>query len=224
MNRYRVLLFIVALSTLISATPLTDYCIGRMRNKLQDRPMSLTEILVGLGVKHGRFFTLEEAWKDGESDNWMEVYNVQWHEQNKDIVQDLEKLRQVVPNFAYRMDRTKPQIIHISDSRLTKLKGYGVEDSIKRINFTGIGFDLVNEIGQQGIPISSRGPLSPEEMLGIDHSTRFHADGKGLKVRDALSNYIPVKGRAPIIWIARTRLERGEKTYIRYIGGHVFGS
>jgi hypothetical protein len=219
MNNFRWLAFAFLLSIVLAGvqSPVDSYE-GPIGNKSQVRSVTLLQFLREMGNRYNQFFTLDEAAKPGKSDNWMEVYSIQRSRQKIGLTQELTRLQHLVPNFTYEIDSAKPQIIHIIDSRLTQQQGYGLEDLVKRINFTGIGFDLVNAIGEQGIPITARGAADASELLSMDFATKFHVEGDGLKVRDALSNFIPLHGRRPILWIARTRLGKGEKTYVQFYG------
>jgi len=101
------------------------------------------------------------------------------------------------------------------DARLAQQKEYGLESAIRSIDFTGKVNELPSEIGKQGIPLS---PLSITfRFEQADYSTEVHVRGEELKVRDALSNFVPLQGRTKrILWIARTKLGQGEVTYVYY--------
>lgn len=191
-----------------------------------DRPMNqtpakesvlLTQHLVQLGKDYDCFFTIEGAWRDGEGMNMLEAQWVQPSEK-KGLQQELERLRQTVPNFTYETNKQNSRIIHIIDARLKRQKGYGLESTIQSIDFTGIVDGLANAIGEQGIPISSRGLTDIYEGLSQDYRTEVHVKGKGLKVRDALSNFISLEGRGRVIWIARTKIGQREMSYVHFHG------
>ena len=194
---------------------------------LGNRPMNetpanqsvfLREYLVQLGKDYDRFFTLEEAWKDGESMNMLEFEWVQGFSEMKGLQQDLERLRQTVPNFTFETNKQNPRIIHIIDARLKRLKGYGLESTIQSIDFTGTVDELVTAIGEHGMPVSPRGVSDISEGLSQDYRTEVHVKGKGLKVRDALSNFISLDGRGRVIWIARTKIGQREMSYVHFHG------
>src|SRR5262245_52409137 len=81
---------------------------------------SLTYFLFRLGEKYDCFFTIEEAWEEGEPANSLEAKWVQRLPKKQNLQQELEQLRQVVPNFTYEIDRTNPRIVHLIDSRLVQ--------------------------------------------------------------------------------------------------------
>jgi len=90
-----------------------------------------------------------------------------------------------------------------------------LESAIRSIDFTGKVNDLPSEIGKQGIPLSS--PLISFKFEQIDYGTLVRVKGEDLKVRDALSNFVPLQGRTKrILWIARTKIGQGEVTYVYY--------
>jgi hypothetical protein len=95
------------------------------------------------------------------------------------------------------------------------VQGYGLESVIKSIDFAGSTSELVAAIGKQGITVSPQRALFTNEFQ--DYDTVIHVNGEGLRVRDALSNFLPLaerKGR--ILWIARKKLAEGEVTYVYY--------
>ena len=101
------------------------------------------------------------------------------------------------------------------DARLAQQKGYALESLIKRIVFTGKVNDLPSEIGRHGIPVSL--PPIMDIRAYPDHTTTVQVKGEDLKVRDALSNFIPLEERrGRILWIASTKLGQGEMTYVYY--------
>jgi hypothetical protein len=174
----------------------------------------MTQYLVQLGKDYDRFFTIEEAWKDGESMNMLEAQWVQGFSEMKSLQQDLERLRQTVPHFTYETNQQDPRIIHIIDARLKRYKDYGLEGTIKSIDFTGTVFELVTAIGKQELPVLPQKSLLTNEFW--DHRTVAHVKGEGLKVSDALSNYIPLQAKKRVIWIARTKIGQNEMSYVRY--------
>jgi hypothetical protein len=186
-----------------------------MASSGENRPVPLAQLLTILGDTYGRFFTIEEGWKAGEPMNSLEARQVRQPSENKGLGRELEQLRQTVTDFTYQVSTTNPRIVHIIDSRLVQQKGYGLESTLKTIDFVGPTSDLVVAIGQQGIPVATQRALFTNEFQ--DYATVVRAKGNGLKVRDALSTFLPLderKGR--ILWIARTKLARGELTYVYF--------
>lgn len=186
-----------------------------MTTVAENRSVPLSQFLMTVGETYDRFFTIEEAWKTGESMNSLEARLIQTSSQQKTVEKELESLRQAVPNFTYEVDKSNPRIVHIIDARLAETQGYGLESVIKSIDFTGSSSELVATIGRQGISVSPQRALFTNEFQ--DYDTVIHVRGEGLRVREALSNFVPLgERRGRILWIARKKLGEGEVTYVYY--------
>jgi hypothetical protein len=181
----------------------------------QAMSLPLLDYLAELGKADDRFFTIEEAWKGDKPMISLEAQWIQKPFEQKSLQQELERLRGSVPNFSYEVDKTNSRIVHIKDARLAQQKGYGLESVIKRIDFTGKVNELPSAIGKLGIPVSL--PVVMDLRQSLDHMTEVQVKGEGLKVRDALSNFIPLEGRGGrLLWVARTKLNQGEVSYVYY--------
>jgi len=128
----------------------------------------------------------------------------------------LNSLQRVAPNLIYMVSRENPRIIHIIDSRLTRQSQYGLETIVKKIDFTGLVGELVNELTRLGAPIQPPPLMDIHEAMFMDYHTKVKVVGQGLKVRGVLSNYIPLDNHDRILWIARTRLGSGEISNIHF--------
>ena len=159
--------------------------------------------------------TLEEATADSEPINSMEAQCVQMRSMQPSLEQELNQLRQTVPNLTYEIDKTNPRIVHLIDVRLAQVNRYGPEEIIKSMDFKGTVHDLINAIEKLGSTVSSRSLLSTHEQP--DFSTKVEIKGDNLKVRKALSNFISLEGRGSrVLWVARTKFAPGEVTYVYY--------
>ena len=184
---------------------------------LQDNANSLPMLnyLFELGKSYNCFFTIEEAWREDDLTDSIINHWLQRTVQNRSLEQELDHLRQSIPNFSYEIDRQNPKIIHINDSRLAQQKDYALEAVIKTIDFTGKVHDMVNEIKRQGIAVSALPITFNNESM--DLTTVVRVRGEGLKVREALSNFIELEGRrSRILWVARTKIGKEEISSIRY--------
>jgi hypothetical protein len=178
------------------------------------------DVLDEIGSRYGYFFTLEEAWKDGELMNRIESQRVQRPSRGRDILQELDALCHQVPHVAYKVDKAKPKIVHIIDGDLAQQKGYAMDGVITSIDFRGTVFHLVAAIAQQGIRVSSRGVFDMHDAPWMDFRTQVHVKGKRLGVRSALSDFIPLEGRTNrILWVAKTNMGPQATTYIRFLLG-----
>ena len=216
MNKCKIITAIAILSLGSGAlASILDQGAKDMAQRGETRSVPLSELLMKVGETYDRFFTIEEAWKTGESMNSLEARLMRMSSESKTLEQELEQLRRSVPNLTYELDNRNPRIVHIIDARLAQTQGYGLESIIKNIDFAGSTSELVDSIGKQGIPVLPQRALFTNEFQ--DYGTVMHVKGEGLRVRDALSNFIPLderKGR--ILWIARTKLGEGEVVYVYY--------
>jgi hypothetical protein len=131
----------------------------------------------------------------------------------------LDDLSQSVPNFTWHNDPSNPKVIHIVDDHLLRRQGYALDRVIDEIDFSGTVLELVDAIAAKGIPVSATGPVGTDDLLSMDGVTRVQVKGKGLRVRDALSDFVPLDGRGPILWTAETHVDGSDQTtYIRYRG------
>lgn len=177
--------------------------------------MPLVQFLREVGKTYGYSFTLETAWTENEPLNQEESQIVNAPVTKTNLKQELEKLRQQVPNLTYVVNREDPQIIHIIDQRLFQQKGYGLGNVLKNLVFKGTASDLLSTIRKQGIPISSPTIMLTHETYE-NYSMLVEVRGVNLIVREALSKSIPLKNRGTILWVARTKLGREEDSHIKF--------
>jgi hypothetical protein len=174
-------------------------------------------ILLGrLGKNCDCVFTIEEAWTDGETSNAMEATFLRERVSLDSPNQVMNQLTNIVPNFTYEVDSIDSRIIHIKDKRLAQVKGYALEQEMGPFEFQGPLLKLVEAIAT-GVPIRpTYGGLIGEE---IDRHTKVTVKGKSMRVRTALTNFIPLdqKPRGQILWTATTRLSQEVAiTYVRF--------
>jgi len=175
----------------------------------------LTWILHHLAADYDCFFTVEVGWREDDPGGQLEA---EWAERDTErtgLVQQLEHLRQTVPNFSYEVDPANSRIVHIMDARLRQQQGYALEATIRSIDYTGKANDLPDEIRRQGVRIAV--PTGRDTREFQDRSTVVRIREERLTVRGALSDFIQLDGRGNrILWIARTKLEAGTITYVHY--------
>lgn len=181
----------------------------------QANPLPLIDYLGKLGEEYDYFFTVEIAAADTGTEKAIVSHWVQQRPGNKNLQQELERLRQDTSNFAYEVDISNPRIMHVMDARLKQFKGYALESIITEINFTGKANDLPAEIAKHGIPIAP--PLLMSFNETRDSTTVLELKGVALKVRDALSDFLSLeKRRTRILWIASTRINQEGISYVHY--------
>lgn len=179
-----------------------------------EQSMGLNGILFGLGRDYDCFFTIEGAWQEGEPTMRLEAALARRVAKKSGLINELNQLRRSIADFAYEIDGANPRIVHIIDARLRRQKGYAIDALITSLDFAGKVSELPDEIGKQGISIALPTWQSTHEQR--DGSTVVHVKGAALIVRDALSSFVKLDGRGPILWIARTKLEQGAITYVHY--------
>lgn len=182
----------------------------------QQEDVPLLEFLYEVGKTYDCFFTVEEAWQNGEPVNQVEATRMEKSLATNNLRNALNSLQQAAPNLIYVMSRENPRIIHIIDSRLTRQSQYGLETFAKRIDFTGTAGELVDELSRMGVPIQRPALMDIHEARLMNSQTKVKVVGQDLKVRGILSNYITLDDHGRILWIARTRLASGEISNIQF--------
>jgi len=181
--------------------------------------VQLRQLLADVGIKSGVTFTIEEAFLQGKAMDPIRSFRHRMPPEGTDLKVALDDLSRSVPNFTWQSDPNNPKIIHITDDRLLHRRGYALDRVIDDIDFSGTVIELVNAISSKGIAVSAGGPASTEDLITMDGVTRVQVKGKGLRVRDALSDFIPLEGRGPILWFAVTDVDASNQTtYVRFQG------
>lgn len=184
----------------------------------QQGEMSFLQVLTSLGSDYGVYFTVEQTGERGEPVNFFESKLLKARLQHRgDLLQELEELHRTLPTLTYEVSKSNSQIIHFIDARLRERHDYALEQTIRSIDFTGMVFDLVDALGKRGIAVSPRGSFDISNPP--DLGTQVHVRGEGLRVRDALSNFVPLERRTSrILWISCTELGEGETSYVLFYG------
>ncbi|MGH9761629.1 MAG: hypothetical protein ACREDR_19830 [Blastocatellia bacterium] len=199
-------------------------CVSAGQESRQSEPPSpdgknvvLPTLLLAIGERCGCFFTMEEAWAEGESLNAMEAALVP-----KGLVNDtpqaaIARLNNIVPNFSYNIDSIDKRIVHIRDRRLLAIgRDYALDEIVGPLDFAGHPADLVRSIAARGVPITEKAFVTFTDPL--DRDTVIHVKGARMSVRTALTDFLPfdTERKGKILWIARTKLEAGSKTSIHF--------
>ena len=209
-NYKRMVVLLAAGASLLLASQRT----GGIPQSGLEESKPLTWVLIALGEDYNCFFTLEEAWQEGEAAVKLESASIRRSTDKGGLIQELEKVRQNVPDFSYEFNPVNPRVVHVIDARLKRQKSYALDGTITKLDFNGAINGLPNEIQKQGIRIST--PTGQDTHEHRDGTTIVHVSGDGLSVRDALSNFINLDGRGKILWIARTKLDPGAISYVFY--------
>ncbi len=187
----------------------------------EEKRISLLDLLYELSETQKYFFTIEQASKEGESMNWLEAVLVPKDSKEASVLQRLEELKRTVPNFTFQINEKNTRIIHVIDARLAKQEEYGLNAELNNIDFEGKTGDLVTAISNKGVAISPQNSFSVGIPILVDETTLVHVKGEKLKVRDALTNFIPLRGYNGIIWTATTKLGSRQTTFINFRGSRI---
>lgn len=192
---------------------------GALFSASGDDEVQVRQLLAEVGSKNGVTFTIEEALLKGGAMDHIRSSRHRTPPEGTGLKAVLDDLSQSVPNFTWYGDPNNPKIIHIVDDHLLRRQGYALDRVIDEIDFSGTVIELVDAIGSKGIPVSAGGPMGTDDLLSLDGVTRVQVKGKGLRVRDVLSDFVSLDGRGPILWTAETHVDGLDQTsYIRFRG------
>jgi hypothetical protein len=176
-------------------------------------------VLSDLGRKHGVTFTVEEAIAEDHAGGHIREARLKNFAAGEVLTMALNKLSNEVPDFTWQRDSQNGEIIHIIDQRLLDRKNYALDDMITDLKYSGNVSGLVDAIAAKGVSVSPRGQVSSSDLLLTDFGSPVKVDIRNIEVRAALTEFVPLAGRAPILWWAETRLSGSDlTTYVRYCG------
>lgn len=218
MQRYRIItLLLVSIAGVIWISSFRSQNAKTMVSPQDNQAVQVSAALNDIGATYGYFFTLEESFHEGGQINRIESQKIERLTRGSGVKQELDELVRLIPEVTYKIDEDNPKIVHLIDARLADTKGYALDDWIKKIDFSGTVFELVDAIAKQGIRVSSSGMMSTQDLSSTDLRTHVVVKGEGLSVRKALSGFIPLEGRSNrILWVARTKLGPEGTSYIRF--------
>lgn len=113
---------------------------GKTKGEAQDRDSEEIPggvFLQELGEKNNCYFTLEEIWRDGHVEDLLGSVWVKRGDKNRPLADVLQSMQRKRPNFSFEPDPKNPQIIHIIDLRLGKLRNYSLDQVLDRFDFSG---------------------------------------------------------------------------------------
>jgi hypothetical protein len=182
------------------------------------RARTLLHALAEIGARHHVFFTVEATWADGEVANGFDAQLVGELARGESVDAELRALLLVVPRLTYQVSASNPSVVHVIDARLGRGSDYAMDSIVPKLDYAGTVRDLVSEIGRDGIPIASPTAHSSHELLFVDMRSRVSIRATSIPVRDALSNFVDLEGRGPILWIARTGPGEKQTTTVMFCG------
>jgi hypothetical protein len=205
----------VLIVTVILSTPLYSQSSARKHYE------QFENLLARMGLRYDCYFTIEKVratvpesslstfQNDGES-------NFQF---GNSLLRDLERLRKSAPNFHYHFDRMNSKIIHVSDNRLSRLRGYVLERKLNSFAFKGRLWELPDAIGKLGLRVGSKRSGDSRDFAIMDFATLVDHKVNDLMVRDVLTTFVNFSDRGRILWIAESDLESDGFTYVWFLMG-----
>ena len=135
----------------------------------------------------------------------------------------LKKLSKDVKPMAFVRCVDNPSVIHVIDKRLLGLKGYAIEKKVT-VKYRGTVDMLTAELYKLlGKRINRKGIGGMRDVFD-DHVTVVSVNAKDRRVREVLTDCLPLKGYHTVLWRAETRTVDGKPyTTVQYFGakGHV---
>jgi len=199
-------LFVLGILSFPSLGSVSPVCQEGTSADTKEPRIALANALPRLGQACGCFFTIEEAWRSGESTRSIETADVPERILHQSPQQAMDLMTAMVPNFTYVLDKVDSRIIHIKDKRLAEIQNYGLDQTIGPFEFQGDLFGLIDAIAKLGVPITPTRQFGTHELA--DNASQIRVKGGSMQVRAALSNFIPLEQkRSKVLWIARTGLD-----------------
>jgi hypothetical protein len=179
----------------------------------------LEAFLRELGEKNNCYFTLEEAWREHRGEDLLGGTWVAREEKNGSVTDILAGLQKKNSNLHFEPDSKNPQIIHIIDSRLKRINDYSLDQTLMTFTFTGTTSQLISYLAQQGVGV--REAVQPVGPILIVDSTTVSIKTEHAKVRDILSEYLPLDSYNHLLWKAVTRFRADNITDITFYGPQI---
>jgi hypothetical protein len=168
------------------------------------------------GAKLNCYFTVEKIHRPRDPDD-LRPY-VKDDEEITSVGALLEKLARDVPGAAFVRNKKNPAVIHAIDKGLLDLDGYGLETRID-LDYSGVLADLSWALEKKLDNVGAR-RWGFNTTLFDDHVTKVEIHAKEQKVRDILTDCVPLEGGySPLLWFAETTIVDGKpKTTVQYYG------
>lgn len=168
------------------------------------RDLRLDEYLYEAGSRLDCYFTIEELVKNEDQGGFL-LYSqeILYPRLGHDIKKLVKHLNDNLAGFVAMQNETNSRVIHIIDKRLVRSEKY-VMDSCATIDFKGRLPLLAKTIGDSvegRIHIRRRGVTLGLESTRVDR-TYVRVIGKNQRVRDLLTNSVPLSKYCRLIWQA----------------------
>jgi hypothetical protein len=119
--------------------------------------------------------------------------------------------------MTFRKCIRNPSVIHVIESELLGLNGYALDAKVS-INYQGT-IDLLAWELHQSVDAINRKTSGLTREVFDDHLTKVSIAAKDRRVREILTDCVPLNGYHTILWRAETRMVGGQpNTTIQYYG------
>ena len=128
-----------------------------------------------------------------------------------------------MPNLTVKLNAKNRRLIHIVDSRLSKLSKYSMDTIVSQLRFDGTTRELIEELARQGTRIGVQTTIGIGDPLDSkgDWTTHLKFTADNEPVRELLSNFLPLDHYERVLWVATTELKEGAVTLVKYKGERV---
>lgn len=186
--------------------------------------MILSLYLAEMSEKLGCYYTLERLNADNHESliNAITVMGIAEDPNVTNLNSLTMRLRRDLHGCTVEESKNNPKILHIIETPLTRLKDYALE---KKADITysgdlgpGHGQGLVVELSKKldGIGPRTRGDNT---TAFDDHLTQVTVQAKNEKVRDILTDCVPLTNYGPFLWTAETtKVGLKSETVVQYFG------
>jgi len=213
-------LHFLVLPSFIALSILTQQSFGvePMDEPASNRDVPWEDYLELAGGRLGAHFTIERVLR-GSRDPQAKVVNVKISddEQLKTLEAVASKLATKLPGFDFVPNPQHPQVMHVIERELLEQKRYSL-DRKHTLAYSGILGDLSHVLEQQ---LHNIGPKTAGDWRRMfdDSVTRIEINEKDKKLRDIITDCLPLKDRQPLLWLAETQLSKdGVHTTLQFYG------
>lgn len=164
------------------------------------------------------YLTLELLYNDDRASHALAQSDVRDDREVSSIEELIEIVSRDVKGISFLRNARQGSIIHVIDDRLKSIPDYSLEKTIT-IDFSGtLNWLTTVELPKRLPGIGERrGGLRGEDVA--DYATRVTLNVKDQKLRDVLTDCVPLEVYKSILWRAETSCVDGQsKTTVRYYG------
>ena len=167
------------------------------------------------GERLGCHFTMEMLWPKHDAGIYSLLLDDDANIQSVDAL--IEKLTRDVRPMAFVRSVNNPSVVHVIDRELLKQEGYALEKKVT-VKYRGVVDGLLVELHKHVKSITRKTSGSWRTVFD-DHTTKVSVDAKNLRMREVLTDCVPLENYHPILWRTQTRIVDGKPyTTLQYYG------